>query len=126
MSILSAFVIIIAPPSLDPLVELGIGAALLVLTLINLRHLENIGNFSYVLKNPTSLEGKVGMRADYVHTQAANRELRNGILIFVTFIILNRLFFLGGAISALFLFLKDRILGNKRREEAQGNNRSEG
>lgn len=80
--------------------ELGYGIVFLGYTGVILRHIENIFILRMVKKHPEYLDGQIKISIEYQYDLIRIQEIIYGFIWFIIFILVGRIFFLGGVIMS--------------------------
>ena len=89
----------------EPLIEFLVGAIVLLYLNINLNHIGNIIQFRFIKNNPQELSGKISMSLRFTYMSIRIRTLTIGVFFGVIYLLVERIFFLAGAIEMLLLVL---------------------
>jgi len=98
------------------------GTALLLVLIIDLRHIENLSIVWFLKVDPNSFKGRIQQSYALSQRRIAVGTFNIGILYLIVYFLVRRVFFLGGAvICALFAIRHYLLAGRKISKKMEGN-----
>lgn len=94
--------------------EIVAGAALLLVLITDLRHIENLTVVWLMKSNPDSFKGKIQQSYALSQRRVAVGTLNIGILYLIVYFLVRRVFFIGGAVICMLFALRHFLLSARR------------
>jgi len=94
--------------------EMLAGAALLLVFITDLRHIENLSTVRFLKSDPEGFKGKIEQSYKLSQRRVAVGVFNIGVLYLVVLLLTQRLFFLGGGIICMLYALRHYLLSNRR------------
>jgi archaellum biogenesis protein FlaJ (TadC family) len=115
ISMLSVAILIILAGMWFPALwfEILAGAALLLVFVIDLRHIENLSTVWFLKSDPESFKGKIEQSYKLSQRRVAVGVFNIGMLYLVVFLLTQRLFFVGGGVICVLFALRHFLLSNR-------------
>jgi archaellum biogenesis protein FlaJ (TadC family) len=116
ISMLSVAVLIILAGMLFPAkwFEVLAGAALLLVFITDLRHVENLSMVWFLKTDPAGFKGRIEQSYKLSQRRVAVGVFNIGLLYLVVLLLTGRLFFLGGGVVCLLFALRHYLLSNRQ------------
>jgi len=90
------------------------GAALLLVFITDLRHIENLSMVWFLKSDPKGFKGRIEQSYKLSQRRVAVGVFNIGILYLVVFLLTQRLFFLGGGVICMLFALRHYLLSNRQ------------
>ena len=90
------------------------GAALLLVFITDLRHIENLSMVWFLKSNPEGFKGRIEQSYKLSQRRVAIGVFNIGVLYLVVSLLTQRLFFLGGGIICMLYALRHYLLSNRQ------------
>jgi archaellum biogenesis protein FlaJ (TadC family) len=90
------------------------GAALLLVFITDLRHIENLSMVRFLKSDPEGFKGRIEQSYKLSQRRVAVGVFNIGVLYLVVLLLTERLFFLGGGIICILFALRHYLLSNRR------------
>ena len=94
--------------------ELVAGTALLLLLVVDFRHIENLSLAWFLKIDPDGIKGKIEQSYKMSQQRVAVYTFNAGALYLIVFLLTGRVFFLGGTIVSVLLSLRQFLLSRKK------------
>lgn len=116
ISMLSVAILIILAGKWFPALwfEALAGAALLLVFITDLRHIENLSMVWFLKSDPEGFKGRIEQSYKLSQRRVAVGVFNTGLLYLVVFLLTQRLFFLGGGIICMLFALRHYLLSNRQ------------
>jgi len=95
------------------------GAAILLVLITDLRHIENLSVVWYLRSDPEGFKGKIEQSYALSQRRVAVGTFNIGVLYFIIFLLANRVFFVGGALICILFATRHFLLANRLRGKNQ-------
>ena len=90
------------------------GAALLLVFITDLRHIENLSTVWFLKSDPEGFKGKIEQSYKLSQRRVAVGVFNIGVLYLVVFLLTQRLFFVGGGVICVLFALRHYLLSNRK------------
>jgi hypothetical protein len=116
LSMLSVVILIIFAGTFFPTswFEVLAGAALLLVFVTDLRHVENLSMVWFLKSDPEGFKGRIEQSYKLSQRRVAVGVFNIGVLYLVVYLLTRRLFFLGGGIICVLFALRHYLLSNRK------------
>ncbi|NJC94755.1 MAG: hypothetical protein C3F07_09605 [Anaerolineales bacterium] len=94
--------------------EMLAGAALLLVLITDLRHIENLGIVWFLISNPNSFKGKIEQSYALSQRRVAVGTFNIGMLYLIVFFLVGRVFFIGGAVICVLFAIRHLLLSSRK------------
>ena len=93
------------------------GAALLLVLITDLRHIENLSVVWFLKSDPAGFKGKIEQSYKLSQRRVAVGGFNIGVLYFIVYLLTGRVFFAGGALISLFYAVRHFLLSRRKLPE---------
>ena len=90
------------------------GAALLLVLITDLRHIENLSMVRFLRADPEGFKGKVEQSYKLSQRRVAVGGFNIGVLYLIVFLLTGRIFFIGGALISILYAIRHYLLANRQ------------
>ena len=94
--------------------EMLAGMAILLLLVVDLRHIENLSFVWFLKTDPEGFKGKIEQSYKLSQRRVAVYSFNTSVLYLIVFLLTSRVFFLGGTIVSVLLSLRQFLLSRKK------------
>ena len=94
--------------------EILAGAALLLVLITDLRHIENLSTVWFMRSDPTGFKGKIQQSYALSQRRIAVGTFNIGMLYLIVYFLVGRVFFLGGAVICVLFALRHFLLSKRQ------------
>jgi len=98
--------------------EMLAGTAILLVLVIDLRHIENLSFVWFLKSDPTGFKGKIEQSYKLSQRRVAVNAFNTGVLYLIVFLLTGRIFFVGGTIVSVLLAIRHFLLSRRKLPEA--------
>ena len=99
----------------DPLwFELLAGSAILLVLIIDLRHIENLSVVWFLRSDPSSFKGRIEQSYALSQRRIAVGTFNIGVLYLIVYFLVGRIFFVGGAVICVLFALRHYLLARRK------------
>jgi len=97
--------------------EMLAGTAILLVLVIDLRHIENLSFVWFLKSDPQGFKGKIEQSYKLSQRRVAVNAFNTGVLYLVVFLLTGRIFFVGGTIVSVLLAIRHFLLSRRKLPE---------
>jgi len=94
--------------------EIVAGTVILLLLVVDLRHIENLSFVWFLKSDPEGFKGKIEQSYKLSQRRVAVYSFNTGILYLIVFLLTGRVFFVGGTIVSVLLALRHFLLSRRK------------
>ena len=94
--------------------EMLAGMAILLVLVVDLRHIENLTFIWFLKSDPEGFKGKIAQSHKLSQQRVAVYSINTGVLYLIVFLLTGRVFFIGGAIVSVLLGIRHFLLARKK------------
>jgi len=94
--------------------EMLAGMAILLVLVVDLRHIENLSFVWFLKSDPEGFKGKIEQSYKLSQRRVAVYSFNTGILYLIVFLLTGRVFFVGGTIVSVLLAIRHFLLSRKK------------
>jgi hypothetical protein len=102
------------PPKLY---ELLAGTAILLVLVVDLRHIENLSFVWFLKSDPESVKGQIEQSYKLSQRRVAVNAFNTGILYLIVFLLTGRIFFIGGTVVSVLLAFRHFLISRRKLPE---------
>jgi hypothetical protein len=97
--------------------EMLAGTAILLVLVIDLRHIENLSFVWFLKSDPQGFKGKIEQSYKLSQRRVAVNAFNTGVLYLIVFLLTSRIFFIGGTIVSVLLAIRHLLLSRRKLPE---------
>jgi len=97
--------------------EILAGTAILLVLVIDLRHIENLSFVWFLKTDPEGFKGKIEQSYKLSQRRVAVNAFNTGVLYLIVFLLTGRVFFIGGTIVSVLLAIRHFLLSRRKLPE---------
>lgn len=94
--------------------EMVAGTAILLVLVVDLRHIENLSFVWFMKSDPEGFKGKIAQSYKLSQRRVAVSVFNTGVLYLIVFLLTGRVFFIGGALVSVLLAIRHFLLSRKK------------
>ena len=97
--------------------EMLAGTAILLVLVIDLRHIENLSFVWFLKSDPQGFKGRIEQSYKLSQRRVAVNAFNTGVLYLIVFLLTSRIFFIGGTIVSVLLAIRHLLLSRRKLPE---------
>lgn len=97
--------------------EMLAGTAILLILVVDLRHIENLSFVWFLKSDPEGFKGKIEQSYKLSQRRVAVNAFNTGVLYLIVFLLTGRIFFIGGTIVSVLLAIRHFLLARRKLPE---------
>lgn len=94
--------------------ELLAGTAILLVLVVDLRHIENLSFVWFLKSDPEGFKGKIEQSYKLSQRRVAVNAFNTGVLYLIVFLLTGRIFFIGGTLVSVLLAIRHLLLSRRK------------